>query len=70
MVTAISRYGVRVIPNTMQVITALQKTGQLIDGPHVDALEETFAQRFGHSRAIATSSRNSPDVSPRRRESR
>ena len=55
MVTAISRYGVRVIPDTMQVITALQKKGQLIEGPDIDAFEETFAQRFGHSRAVATS---------------
>jgi len=55
MVTAISRYGVRVIPNTMQVIDGLQKKGQLLEGPHIDAFEETFAQRFGHSRAVTTS---------------
>jgi dTDP-4-amino-4,6-dideoxygalactose transaminase len=55
MVTAISRYGVRVIPNTMQVIDGLQKKGQLIEGPHIEAFEETFAQRFGHSRAVTTS---------------
>jgi perosamine synthetase len=55
MVKAISRYGVRVIPNTMQVIGELQKKGQLIEGPDIDSFEDAFAARFGHGRAITAS---------------
>jgi dTDP-4-amino-4,6-dideoxygalactose transaminase len=55
MVKAISRYGVRVIPNTMQVIDELKQKGQIVDGPHVAAFERAFASRFGHTRAVTTS---------------
>jgi perosamine synthetase len=55
MVTAISRYGVRVVPNTMQVIAELQQRGQLIDGPHLEEFEAAFAARFGHARAVTAS---------------
>jgi len=55
MVTAISRYGVRVIPNTMQVLGDLKQKGQLVEGPHIAAFEEAFADRFGHGRAVTAS---------------
>src|SRR3954454_18299665 len=55
MVKAISRYGVRVIPNTMQLVTELKQKDQLIEGPHIAAFEETFATRFGHGRAVTAS---------------
>jgi perosamine synthetase len=55
MLNAISRYGVRVIPNTMQVIGDLQRQGQVIDGPHIEAFEEAFARRYGHARAVTAS---------------
>ena len=55
MVTAISRYGPRVIPNTMQVIEEVDARGQLIEGPHIEAFEAAFAERVGGRRAIATS---------------
>ena len=55
MVNAISRYGVRVIPNTMQVVDSLKKQGQLIDGPHIAEFESAFARRFGHGRAVTAS---------------
>jgi len=55
MVTAISRYGPRVIPNTMQVIVEVDARGQLIEGPHIEAFEAAFAERVGGRRAIATS---------------
>jgi dTDP-4-amino-4,6-dideoxygalactose transaminase len=55
MLRAISRYGPRVIPNTMQVIDDLQRKGQLIDGPHIAQFEAAFAARLGGVRATATS---------------
>ncbi|HEU4787884.1 MAG TPA: aminotransferase class I/II-fold pyridoxal phosphate-dependent enzyme [Gemmatimonadaceae bacterium] len=55
MVTAISRYGVRVIPDTMQVIGELERKGQLAEGPHVAAFESAFAARLGDVRAVSTS---------------
>jgi dTDP-4-amino-4,6-dideoxygalactose transaminase len=54
MLTAISRYGVRVIPNTMQVIADLDRRGQLIEGPHIGAFESAFAARLGVPWAVAT----------------
>src|SRR3954463_14970070 len=55
MVKAISRYGVRVIPNTMEIIGRLQKSGQLVEGPHRDDFEAAFAARSGHARAVTAS---------------
>ena len=55
MLTAISRYGPRVIPNTMQVIDEIEKRGELVEGPHIEAFEAAFAERVGGRRAIATS---------------
>jgi dTDP-4-amino-4,6-dideoxygalactose transaminase len=55
MLTAISRYGARVIPNTIQRIAEIEARGQLIDGPHVDAFEAAFADRLGGVRAVSTS---------------
>lgn len=55
MLKAISRYGVRVVPRTVQRIAELEQRGQLIEGPHIAAFEAAFAARLGRGRAIATS---------------
>ena len=55
MLTAISRYGVRVLPNTMQIIEELESRGQLVEGPHIERFEQAFAARLGDVRAISTS---------------
>ena len=55
MVTTVSRYGPRVIPNTIQVIDELEKRGELIEGRHIEAFEAAFAERVGGRRSIATS---------------
>jgi perosamine synthetase len=55
VLTAVSRYGVRVIPNTMQIIDELESHGQLVEGPHVERFEHAFAARLGDVRAISTS---------------
>ena len=47
MVTAISRYGPRVIPNTMQVIEEVDARGQLIEGPHIEVNEATRPASLG-----------------------
>jgi len=47
MLKAISRYGPRVIPNTMQIVSDLQKRGQFVEGPHVAQFEDAFAARLG-----------------------
>ena len=56
MVIAISRYGPRVIPNTLQIIEACRSRGELVRGPLIAEFEEAFASRFGDGgRAITTS---------------
>ena len=55
MLTAIPRYGARVVPNTIQTIEAVQKRGQLIEGPEIRAFEGAFAERVGARHAITTS---------------
>jgi len=55
MLTPISRYGVRVIPNTLQIVEELAARGQLEEGPHIGRFEDAFAARLGKVRAISTS---------------
>jgi dTDP-4-amino-4,6-dideoxygalactose transaminase len=55
MLTAISRYGPRVIPNTIQIIKDLDRRSELIEGPHIAAFESAFGSRLGGVRAISTS---------------
>jgi dTDP-4-amino-4,6-dideoxygalactose transaminase len=55
VLTAISRYGARVSPNTVQRIAAIEAQGALIDGPHVAAFEAAFAARLGGVHAVSTS---------------
>ena len=55
MLTAISRYGARVIPNTEQTVAALEKQGRLIEGPEIAAFEQAFARRLGLTRATSAS---------------
>ena len=55
MLTAISRYGARVIPNTEQTIAALERQGRLIEGPEIAAFESAFARRLGVPAATSAS---------------
>ena len=55
MLTAISRYGVRVIPNTLQIIESMERHGTFVEGPHLAAFEAAFAKRLGDVRAVTTS---------------
>jgi dTDP-4-amino-4,6-dideoxygalactose transaminase len=47
MLTAISRYGARVVPNTEQIVAACRARGEFIQGPHIAQFEAAFARRAG-----------------------
>ena len=54
MLTAIPRYGARVIPNTEQTIDAIaEASGQLVHGPHIAAFEHAFAVQVHASHAVS-----------------
>ena len=47
MLTAISRYGARVLPNTEQIIAGCKARGEFIQGPDIARFEAAFAARAG-----------------------
>src|SRR5213083_879218 len=47
MLTAISRYGARVLPNTQQIVAGCKARGELIHGPQIAQFEAAFARRHG-----------------------
>jgi dTDP-4-amino-4,6-dideoxygalactose transaminase len=53
MLTAISRYGARVLPNTEQIIAACKARGEFVQGPQIAEFERAFERRAGHGTAIA-----------------
>ncbi len=55
MLSAISRYGARVIPTTEQTIAACRSRGEFIQGPQIAEFERVFEKRLGSGRAISTS---------------
>ena len=55
MLTAISRYGARVLPNTEQLVAGCKARGEFIQGPDISRFEQRFAARVGTSHAIAAS---------------
>src|SRR5689334_7629644 len=57
MLTAISRYGARVLPNTDEIIAACKARGEFIQGPQIAQFEAAFARRAGvdPARAISAS---------------
>lgn len=57
MLTAISRYGARVLPDTPQIVARLKARGEFIQGPHIAQFEAAFARRAGYdpAQAIAAS---------------
>lgn len=56
MLRAVSRYGIRVVPNAAELIAACRKRGELVRGPHIAEFEEAFAAYHAWPRrGIATS---------------
>jgi dTDP-4-amino-4,6-dideoxygalactose transaminase len=47
MLTAISRYGARVLPNTEEIVAGCKARGEFIEGPHIAQFEAAFARRAG-----------------------
>jgi perosamine synthetase len=57
VLTAISRYGARVLPDTEQIIAGCKARDEFIKGPHIAQFEAAFARRAGvpAAHAIAAS---------------
>jgi perosamine synthetase len=55
MLTAISRYGARVLPDTEQLIARVRARGEFIQGPQIGEFEAAFARRHGFAPAQAIS---------------
>ncbi|HKW02260.1 MAG TPA: aminotransferase class I/II-fold pyridoxal phosphate-dependent enzyme [Vicinamibacterales bacterium] len=55
MLTAISRYGARVLPMTQELIAEVEGRGEFIEGPQIAEFERAFAARFGDARAVSAS---------------
>jgi dTDP-4-amino-4,6-dideoxygalactose transaminase len=54
MLTAITRYGVRVPPHTDEIIERCTAKGEIYQGPLIQEFEQVFQSRFGPGTAIAT----------------
>lgn len=55
MLTAISRYGARVLPNTQQLIAACERRGELVQGPAIEEFEGAFSRLHAGRAAITAS---------------
>jgi dTDP-4-amino-4,6-dideoxygalactose transaminase len=55
MLTAISRYGARVLPNTQQLIAQCRRRGELVQGPAIAEFEAAFSKRLDGHAAISAS---------------
>jgi dTDP-4-amino-4,6-dideoxygalactose transaminase len=53
MLSAISRYGARVLPNTEELVESCKARGELIRGPRIEEFESAFARRAGMGAASA-----------------
>jgi len=52
MLTAISRYGARVVPNTEELVAACKVRGEFIQGAQIAEFEDAFARRAGGGIAV------------------
>ncbi|HEY7057117.1 MAG TPA: DegT/DnrJ/EryC1/StrS family aminotransferase, partial [Vicinamibacterales bacterium] len=55
MLTAICRYGPRVVPGTGAIVSRCRERGELIQGPDIRRFEEAFANRIGVNQAVTAS---------------
>jgi dTDP-4-amino-4,6-dideoxygalactose transaminase len=55
MLTAISRYGARVLDNTEELAAGCKARGEFIQGPDIARFEQRFAERLGSGQAISAS---------------
>ena len=55
MLSAISRYGARWVPDFEEIVEGCRRRDQLIEGPARPAFADSFAKRLGGGRAVSTS---------------
>jgi dTDP-4-amino-4,6-dideoxygalactose transaminase len=55
VLTAICRYGPRVIPETDAIVKECRARGELIQGPHIARFERAFAAHLGVDDTVAAS---------------
>ena len=55
MLTAICRYGPRVLPGTAEIVARCRQRGELIQGPSIRPFERAIAARLGVDDAVTTS---------------
>jgi dTDP-4-amino-4,6-dideoxygalactose transaminase len=55
MLTAISRYGARVHPETEEIVARCKARGEFIQGPHISQFEAAMSRRHGGGHAVAAS---------------
>jgi perosamine synthetase len=55
MLTAISRYGIRVASGTDAIVDDCKRRNRMIEGPQIAAFETAFSERLGGGHAISTS---------------
>jgi dTDP-4-amino-4,6-dideoxygalactose transaminase len=55
VLTAISRYGARWVPDFEEIVEICRRDGCLVEGHAVAAFEDAFARRLGGGRAVTTS---------------
>lgn len=53
MLTAISRYGARVLPHTEDIVAGCKARGELIQGPQIAEFERAFERRAGRGTAVS-----------------
>jgi perosamine synthetase len=53
MLTAISRYGARVLPETEDIVAGCKARGEFIQGPQIAEFERAFERRAGRGSAIS-----------------
>src|SRR6476620_6018739 len=53
---AIGRFGMRMVPNSDDIIRECRDRGQLVSGPHIEVFEQEFARVLvaGQVRAVST----------------
>jgi perosamine synthetase len=56
VLTAISRYGARVTPQTQELIAEIEQKGQFVEGPHIAGFERAFEARLGAGTHAVTTS--------------
>jgi dTDP-4-amino-4,6-dideoxygalactose transaminase len=55
VLTAVSRYGARVLPDTEEIVARCKARGEFIQGPQVAEFEQAFAERAGSGHAVSAS---------------